>query len=209
MRSTTTVIGSTSASSHIPETASTLVAIDASIVNFQSLASGVLPGVILLILDGHQDGIEQITAAFQQHPEITQLHIVAHGSSAAIHLSHGQLNLDTIEQYAWELQSWFPAAALRCCALCLYACNVAAGEAGSKFLQKLHTFTGATIHAATLPIGNIQQDSNWNLDATYRHPGSKWDAQCQQPAPPPFTPTVLQNYQGLLATLSMANPIGG
>ena len=51
--------------------------------------------------------------------------------------------------------------------LILYGCQVAAGEIGRAFLEKLHQLTGANIAASSSPVGNRQLGGNWELDATF------------------------------------------
>ncbi|NER39311.1 MAG: choice-of-anchor D domain-containing protein [Oscillatoria sp. SIO1A7] len=51
--------------------------------------------------------------------------------------------------------------------LILYACQVAAGEIGRAFLEKLQQLTGANIAASSSPVGNPQLGGNWELDAIF------------------------------------------
>ncbi|NER33337.1 MAG: DUF4347 domain-containing protein [Oscillatoria sp. SIO1A7] len=51
--------------------------------------------------------------------------------------------------------------------LILYACQVAAGEIGRTFLEKLHQLTGANIAASSSSVGNPQLGGNWELDAIF------------------------------------------
>ena len=46
----------------------------------------------------------------------------------------------------------------------LYACNVAQGDSGTAFINKLAVFTGANIAASANLIGNGPQGSNWILE---------------------------------------------
>jgi hypothetical protein len=79
--------------------------------------------------------------------------------------------------------------------LTLYACNLAAGDAGAEFLAKLHTLTQASIAASTKKVGNAQLGGHWRLDATIGG-GS--------PAPA-IAATTLQTYPGLLNEYSVTN----
>ncbi|ELS05629.1 VCBS repeat-containing protein, partial [Xenococcus sp. PCC 7305] len=46
----------------------------------------------------------------------------------------------------------------------LYGCNVAQGEKGKQFLNKLHQLTQAQIQASSTKIGNAELGGNWQLD---------------------------------------------
>lgn len=142
-----------SASNHM------LVILDTGVADYQTLANGVISEAEVVILDRHQDGIEQITQALQQRSHITQLHIVSHGSPGCLYLGHTRFSLETIDRYGWDLQSWSVPSIL------LYGCNVAAGDAGAEFIEKLHHLTGANIAASNKPIGNMALGGQWQLNA--------------------------------------------
>ena len=48
--------------------------------------------------------------------------------------------------------------------LLLYGCNVAAGDGGAEFLEKLHRLTGANIAATARPTGNVALGGDWELE---------------------------------------------
>ena len=197
-----------------------LVIFDASVDNVQQLIEGIKPGIDWVVLNRNQDGIEQISYILANYSEIKTLHIISHGAPGCLFLGNTQLNLETLEGYTTQLQSWFapPAPQLwgskppspqlwgskdsqpaivqsppcfktliyqsphywgfggrdlgaedlggKKPSLLLYGCNVAAGDAGEEFINKLHSLTGATIAASSTPVGSIVQGGNWNLDVT-------------------------------------------
>jgi hypothetical protein len=144
--------------SFLRQTATTIVFIDASVSDYQTLQTGVIAGVEKVILSPNQNGIEEITDFLQQHPQITTIHIVSHGSPGCLYLGNSQLNLDNISKYADLLQYWQSQNIL------LYGCNVAAGDAGEEFIRKLHEITNATISASTTKTGNAALGGNWELE---------------------------------------------
>ena len=107
--------------SFLRQTATTIVFIDSSVSDYQTLQTGIVEGVEAVILSPNQNGIEEITDFLQQHPQITTIHIVSHGSPGCLYLGNGQLNLDNISKYADLLPRWQSENIL------LYGCNVAAG----------------------------------------------------------------------------------
>ncbi|HIK13203.1 MAG TPA: DUF4347 domain-containing protein [Oscillatoriaceae cyanobacterium M33_DOE_052] len=181
-----------------------IVIIDPQIDDYQMLASAVIPGVELLILQPNRDGIEQITEYLQKAPQSSggwgdgataplskggwgdsSLHIISHGSPGRIHLGNSILELNNIEQYRPQLQQWGMAH------LYIYGCKVAAGDAGAEFITKLHQITGATIYANPHPTGNAALGGTWEL---------------QLKSPPfegglggfPLNPETLATYPGIL-----------
>ncbi|MDD1471916.1 DUF4347 domain-containing protein [Dolichospermum sp. ST_sed4] len=144
--------------SSLSQTATTVVFIDASVSDYQTLQTGVIAGVETVILSPNQNGIEEITDFLQQHPQITTIHIVSHGSPGCLYLGNGQLNLDNISQYADLLPHWQSENIL------LYGCNVATGDAGEEFIRNLHEITNATISASATKTGNAALGGNWELE---------------------------------------------
>ncbi|MEM7578442.1 MAG: DUF4347 domain-containing protein [Cyanobacteria bacterium P01_A01_bin.80] len=142
-----------------------LVFIDSNIENLSHIFSGVKPGIEAFLMNGNEDGVKLITDVLSQYNNIDSIHIVSHGRPGTLYLGNNQLSLDTLNDYAGELQSWFNSESDDVTpALVLYGCNVAVGDAGSEFLEKLNQITKATIYASSTPVGNSAKGGNWNLD---------------------------------------------
>ncbi|MBE9220435.1 DUF4347 domain-containing protein [Dolichospermum flos-aquae] len=144
--------------SFLRQTATTIVFIDASLSDYQTLQTGIIEGVKTVIISQNQDGIEQISQILQQHPHITTIHILSHGAPGCLYLGNSQLNLTNIHNYTQQLQQWQRQNIL------LYGCNVAAGDAGAEFIHKLHQITNATISASATKTGNAALGGNWELE---------------------------------------------
>ncbi|QEI41830.1 hypothetical protein BMF77_02431 [Dolichospermum sp. UHCC 0315A] len=144
--------------SFLRQTATTIVFIDASVSDYHTLQTGIVEGVKSVIISPNQDGIEQISQILQQHPHITTIHILSHGSPGCLYLGNSQLNLTNIHNYTQQLQQWQRQNIL------LYGCNVAAGDAGEEFIRKLYEITNATISASATKTGNAALGGNWELE---------------------------------------------
>jgi hypothetical protein len=164
----------------------TVVFIDAGIENYQQLVNGVIPAAEVFVLDAAADGIEQISKVLQQRQDIGAVHIVSHGAPGSLYLGNTQLSLDTFNRYATQLQQW------NAPTLLLYGCNVAAGDAGEEFVEKLHRLTGANIAASRTSTGNSALGGNWELEVVLG----------QEEPLLAFQPSVMAAYEGILA-----NPI--
>ena len=151
------------------DTMQTLIFIDSTVTDYQSLIAGAVPNSKVIILNGGEDGVAQITSALKQHPQISNLHVVSHGSPGCLYLGNSQLSLQTLDYYADELKSWFtsrPGVKSLQRQLFIYGCSVAAGDAGEELIQKLHRLTGAEIAASAKPTGNASLGGDWNLEVT-------------------------------------------
>ena len=137
---------------------SSLVFIDGGVEDIQQLFDGVVAEAKAFVMDTVTDGVEQISEILQQYPGSKTVEIICHGSPGCVYLGNTQLSLDTLTQYAPRLQLW------DIDNLVLYGCNVAAGDGGAEFLEKLHRLTGANIAATARPTGNVALGGDWELE---------------------------------------------
>jgi hypothetical protein len=107
---------------------------------------GVVSGTEVVILDPTRDGVERITQVLASRTDVEAVHLVSHGSPGCLYLGSTQLCLETLYDYAPQLQTWFTPSTSP--SLLLYGCNVAAGDAGEEFIEKLHRLTGAEVAAS-------------------------------------------------------------
>lgn len=164
---------------------STIVFIDSAVDEYQTLVKGVASGAETIVLDPTLDGVAQITELLAERTDVVAVHIVSHGSPGCLYLGNTQLSLDTLECYAGQLQTW--ATPLTVSPLLLYGCNVAAGDAGEEFLERLHQLTGANIAASAGRIGNAAKGGSWNLERRLGQIGTR----------SAFLPELMQAYPGV------------
>ncbi|WP_026795717.1 MULTISPECIES: DUF4347 domain-containing protein [Planktothrix] len=169
-----------------------LVVIDPKVEDYQTLAKAVLPNATVLILDSKRDGVEQITEALLQHP-VSSLHIVSHGSPGCLYLGNSELCLDTLDDYASQLQTWSTITPdHQPLTLLLYGCNVAMGDGGEEFIQKLHQLTKAGIAASANPTGSNKLGGDWDLEIQRGNPIALTLV---------FSEEVQKDYNSVLATI--------
>ena len=87
-----------------------LVFIDSQVSDYSYLATGVIPGAEVIVLEPERDGIKQITKALNSYSFSypVSLHIVSHGSPGCLYLGNSELSLDTLDNYKQDLKTWFP-----------------------------------------------------------------------------------------------------
>jgi len=142
--------------------AKSLVILDAQVDDLSVLMADIIADNEVFVIDPQQDGIEQITTLMAQYPELTQLHLITHGSSGQITLGSAQLSLASIDRYTEKLQAW--KTLQQGCDLLVYGCQVAEGVSGSLFLQKLHLLTGFNIAASESRVGRVNGRVQWALE---------------------------------------------
>ena len=139
-----------------------LVFVDASIPDYQSLIAGVEADPVI-ILDPHQDGIQQITSVLEEYSNLASIHIVSHGSDANLQLGNTWLNPNTINDYQREFQLWGNSLS-SVADILVYGCNFAVGEQGQVLVEQLSHFTGANIAASEDLTGSEQLGGDWDLE---------------------------------------------
>jgi len=175
-------------------TPKSIVFITSDLEDYETLATGVLTGAEIIILDKNGNGVEQITTKLQTIAAaggtVDQVHIFSHGSSGTLQLGSVTLNSDNLPEYESQLQGWRNALSDKA-DMVLYACDFAAGS-GSDFVHRLGELTGADIAASTDRTG---RGGNWNLEFT------KGDIE----APLALTPEAMADYRGTLKTITVTN----
>ncbi len=172
-----------------------VVFIDSNVDDYQNLVKGVIPQAEVIVLDTTEDGVTQITSALLGRTDISEIHIVSHGAPGCLYLGNTNLSLSSLEYYASQLSRW-TASSLP---LLLYGCNVAAGDAGAEFLEKLHDLTGAPITATATRTGNAAFGGTWQLEVSIGDfPAAFNESMGNQPKA--FTATAQAAYRGIFGS---------
>ncbi|MGC9525922.1 MAG: DUF4347 domain-containing protein, partial [Limnospira sp.] len=132
--------------------------LDENIPGLEILKSGAIAAFETVAIDRNSDGIHQISTHLEKYRHPVELHLVSHGSPGCLHLGCNSLNLENISHYSDEIKAW------NLSALILYGCNVATGDAGSEFIEKLYHLTGANVAASTTKTGHSDLGGNWEFD---------------------------------------------
>jgi Ca2+-binding RTX toxin-like protein len=174
-----------------PRTDNSIVIFDIAVESWESLAAGVLPGTEVAVLHPHQDGVAQITELLARRSNIKTLHIVSHGSPGCLYLGSSRLATDNLDSYSPLVQQWRYALSEKADIL-LYGCEVAAGEMGESFVQRLHQLTGTNISASANKTGNAALGGDWELEKTTGDIAASLA----------FSPEAIAAYPGTFATIN-------
>ncbi|MDB5575345.1 MAG: outer rane adhesin-like protein, partial [Bradyrhizobium sp.] len=131
---------------------SQLVFIDRGVEDHHTLLAGLAAGARALVLDPSREALVQIVEVLEACGPVEAVHIVAHGSPGELHFISGTLSHKNLPEHASAL------ARIGCALqaggdILLYGCDVARGEAGRSFIEKLAEITGADVAAASHPVG--------------------------------------------------------
>ncbi|MDO8811914.1 MAG: DUF4347 domain-containing protein [Gallionella sp.] len=145
----------------------TIVFIDGSLADLQTILTGLDPSVTAIVLDPAQDGIRQMADALAGMSGLDAIHIISHGAGGQINLGTAQLSQDTLAQYQTQLAA-IGQALSSTGDLLLYGCNVAQGVQGQAFISALASATGADVAASTDITGADFLGGNWVLETDVR-----------------------------------------
>jgi Ca2+-binding RTX toxin-like protein len=144
---------------------SSLVFVDFRVEDYGTLVSGVAPGTGVVLLSPYRDGIEQITQVLRMSTSVGEIHILSHGSPGSLELGNSTLSLETLADYAPQLKTWSTSFSSSP-HLLIYGCQVAAGDAGTEFVERLSALTSATVAASAKRTGSAALGGDWELEVT-------------------------------------------
>ncbi|MYN27082.1 Ig-like domain-containing protein [Duganella levis] len=141
-------------------TYSSVLFIDASVVNADALAAGVADDVLVVKLASWRDGVEQIATVLRNYEGLDSIQIVSHGAAGQLQLGNTILDSAHLEDYQVAVREW-GAALSDDGDLLLFGCDVAAGVTGQSFVEALAFVSGADVAASTDITG---VHGNWDLE---------------------------------------------
>ncbi|MCS6288724.1 MAG: DUF4347 domain-containing protein [Nitrospira sp.] len=141
-----------------------IVFVDPTVPDYRTLFAGMDPNIEVVMLDGGQDGVEQIAASLTGRTGIDAIHIISHGDQGRLNLGTGTLNVDSMSgQYADELATIQQSLSEQADIL-VYGCDFAEGEAGQVAVDLLAEMTGADVQASTDETGHISLGGDWEFE---------------------------------------------
>jgi large repetitive protein len=143
----------------------TVVVIDARVGNYQDLVKDIDPNAVLRVIRAGEDGVAVISKLLGETGNVSSLQIVSHGTAGSIRLGSAVLDSNALNNSATaaELASWRGAMTANADILIL-GCDVAQGEKGQSFVQKLADLTQADISASVDDTGAAAKGGNWVLE---------------------------------------------
>lgn len=152
---------------HVPvrtEDSRAIVFVDTKVSNYAAIIQQISPEARAFILDLRTDGIKSITQILTTSM-CHEVHIVGTGLPGCIYLGSQELSINTLIQYENELENWFDAQTKKTISsfvpasswidslaivprISFYGCNLAAGDVGAEFINRLSQTTKAQISAS-------------------------------------------------------------
>lgn len=140
-----------------------IVFIDSRIADLGTLLANPAEGTEYFLLDSDQDGVRQMGDILAGRSGLDSIHIISHGSEAALYLGNGVLDSSSLESQGASLAQ-IGAALSATGDILLYGCEVGAGVAGEAFVARLAELTGADVAASSDITGSRLSGANWSLE---------------------------------------------
>ena len=142
-----------------------LVIIDASVKDADLLASQIRPDMAVHVLASDRPNMASITDIISSYHDLKAIHLITHGRSGRLTLSHGGLISSGSRNFRVNLEKW--AKSLRPGAdILLYGCDIAADTDGTLFVNAMAELTGADVAASDDVTGH--EIYGVDLDLEYR-----------------------------------------
>lgn len=139
--------------------------IDTSVKDYETLVAGIKPGVEVVLIDGAQNGLQQIADWAATHSGYDAIHIFSHGSEGRVNLGNQVLTDASLKSNEVQAQLAALGAALTAEGdLLLYGCDIAGGANGDAFLANLAQATGADVAASVDTTGSSAVGGDWVLE---------------------------------------------
>lgn len=137
--------------------------IDGGLKDIDDLVANLPSGATWYVLQPHENGVEQLAAILTNHQDLSAIHLFSHGSSGNLQLGSTLLDTANLDFYSSQL-AIIGEALSGDGDLLLYGCNVAQGETGLVFINRLSEITGADVAASNDLTGSSQQGGDWTLE---------------------------------------------
>ncbi|MBK3802197.1 DUF4347 domain-containing protein, partial [Azospirillum brasilense] len=177
-------------------TVRSVVFVDTSVNDYQTLIKDIAPDAKVVLLDSQQEALGQMANALSGMSGLDSIHVVSHGNEGHLYIAGRAYWADGLANRGQDLQA-IGAALKPGGDLLFYACNVGAGQAGQEFVQTVHRLTGADVAVSN--------------DQTGSAPGQNWTLEVQSgsiEAAIPFALSSMETFSGRLGTVVVTSATG-
>ena len=141
-----------------------IVFVDPTVADLDTLLAELDPGIEVMILDPHADGVSQMADHLADRSGIDAVHIISHGSQGQLNLGNSALTLDSMASYHAEALSAINGSLSDGADILIYGCNFGEGAVGQQAALQLAMLTGADIAASDDLTGHEVEGGDWDLE---------------------------------------------
>lgn len=122
----------------------------------ETLLAGCDPSTFVVRVGAEADGVLEIRKALD-HSNPRELHLLCHGAPGVLKLGRAWLDAEAL------VAALTASKATGLQMICFWACDLASGDAGALFLQRVADATGAAVHGASGLVGHHARGGSWTL----------------------------------------------
>lgn len=148
------------------ESRTEVVFVDPTVPNYQELLRGMDPNIEVIMLDGGQDGVEQMATTLSGRSGIDAIHLISHGSAGQLQLGTGTLNAESMSGEYVDALATIQQSLSEQADILVYGCGFAEGDTGQAAVNLLAEMTGADVQASTDLTGNILLGGDWDFEVS-------------------------------------------
>ncbi|MDY0137063.1 MAG: DUF4347 domain-containing protein, partial [Thiomicrospira sp.] len=134
-----------------------------NITDYASLLADMPEDTSIYLLDANGDALTQMADILADYQNLDGIHLLSHGSSAALDLGTLTLTQHNLNQHSEKLAK-IGQSLTKEGDILLYGCNVAQGEAGQSFIEEIARITQADVAASDDLTGTSTKGGNWILE---------------------------------------------
>jgi len=162
--------------------------------NYEQLVNGLAPGHDLFLVNRTDSGVEKVNQVVARNGAVERIDIVGDGNAGQIWFGRDFITLDTLPQYEAQIAQWGQGLTGNR-EIFLYACNLAASQAGIELVNQISELTKSSVSASRDITGHGKYGGNWQFEYSTGH-GSTQNV---------FTAETIQNADVKLATFTVTN----
>ncbi len=141
---------------------SSILFVDSRVDDYQQLLVGLSADVEVYVLNAEEDGVFQMAKILEGRQNLDSIQVISHGSTGTLSLGSTHLNNDNLARHKDTLEK-IGASLSESGDILLYGCNVAQGDKGLHFVNRLAEITGADVAASDDLTGSLK-GSDWSLE---------------------------------------------
>lgn len=135
--------------------------IDSRVEDIASLLDSIPSGAEIFILSPESSGLEQMNELLAGTTGLNAIHLISHGDTGRFAAGSDLISSENLDSFTGQLSA-IGGALSDTGDLLIYGCNVGSDEAGTQFLERLSSLTGADV-AASDDITGFSGD--WDLES--------------------------------------------
>jgi filamentous hemagglutinin family protein len=131
--------------------------------NYEQLVNGLAPGHDLFLVNRTDSGVEKVNQVVARSGAVPRIDIVGDGNAGQIWFGRDFITLDTLPQYEAQIAQWGQGLTGNR-EIFLYACNLAASQAGIELVHRIGELSNGRVGASTDVTGHGKYGGNWQFE---------------------------------------------